>query len=303
MNSKDLGKAHWSGVRRPVASTILAIAAFLPLSPEAAPPLREYGAPTRIASMAEGLVVVSDFSEGMVHVVRRSDLAVVKTIDVDGQPVAVAWSRGRIYVGNETKGQVEAYNIGGQRVATYGVPGSIRLPNSIVVLEASDRLLVLDAYEKAIKAFTLDGVFLGTLTGPGAIGNPSAMSFDAGRQLLLVSDFGEFSSNMFRRAQARIRVLDLAGTETARIALKLSRPQGTAVDGRGHLFVVDSFLSRVHVLDASSGVELGIIGGLGGEAGQLDLPLDVHYSAMDDSILVTDSRNGRIAVFPLGVAP
>ena len=272
----------------------------VPLLSTAAPPLRQYATPTRIATMEGELLLVSDFDQGAVHMVRERDLAVVRSIPIDGQPVAVAWSRGRIFVGNETKGQVEAYNPGGKLVATFGEPGSIRLPNSIVVLESANKLLVLDVHEKTIKVFTLDGVYLYPLTAPGVLTNPSAMSFDADRQLLLVSDFGAFSSSLYRKAQSYVQVVDLDGNKLQRFSLNFSRPQGSAVDGKGRLFVVDSFLAQVHILDAANGTELGVIGGFGDGPGKLDLPLDVLYSPAEGTLLVTDSRNGRITVFNQG---
>ena len=284
-------------------AVFLAASVLAPTQSAAAPPVREYAAPARIAPMEGGLLLVSDFAEGLVHVVRASDLAIVRSIVIDGQPVGVAWSRGLILVGNETKGRVEAYNPGGQLVASYGEPGSIRLPNSIVVLEPAGKLLVLDAHEKAIKAFTLDGVYLGPLSPPGMLDNPSAMGFDASRGQVLVSDFGASTSSLFRKGQALVRVIDVEGVEIARFNLAFSRPQGLAADGKGRLYVVESFLAQVRILDAITGTELGVLGGFGSGPGELDLPLDVHYSPADGRLLVTDSRNGRIAAFSVGAAP
>ena len=286
-----------SAARMAVAAAVLAAGTAAP--GVAAPPLREYGAPARIAPMDGNLFLVSDFAEGAVHIVRARDLGIVRSVAIEGNPVGIAWSRGRIYVGNETKGQVEAYALDGKRVASYGLPGSIRLPNSVVVLEDSGRLLVLDAYDKSIKAFAIDGDYLGTLTPPGVLANPSAMGYDASRGYLLVSDFGAFSSSLFRKGQAYVRLFDLGGAEVARFSLAFSRPQGLAVDGKGRLFVVESFLGQVRVLDANTGTELGILGG----QGMLDLPLDAVYCAGIDSLLVTDSRNGRIAVLAPGAMP
>ena len=285
------------------AMALFAAGVVIPLASTAAPPLRQYAAPTRIATMEGELLLVSDFAQGAVHMVRKKDLTVARSIAIEGQPVAVAWSRGRIFVGNETKGQVEAYNPGGKLVATFGEPGSIRLPNSIVILEPANKLLVLDAYEKTIKVFTLDGVYLYPLTSPGVLTNPSAMSFDPDRQLLLVSDFGAFSSSIFGKAQSYVQVVDLDGNKLQRFNLNFSRPQGSAVDGKGRLFVVDSFLAKIHILDAANGKELGVLGGFGSDPGQLKLPLDVLYLPTDGNLLVTDSGNGRIAVFPQGATP
>lgn len=293
------------GMRILLRAAVLAsgiVAAATP-SASAAPPLRDFGAPMRIASMGAGLVVVSDFSDGAVHLLRSDDRSIVHSFGIDGRAAGIAWARGRIFVGNEAKGCVEAYSPGGALLATFGEPGSVRLPNALVAVEAADRLFVLDAYAKAVKAYTLDGTYLGPVTAPGVLVNPSAMGFDPDRQQLLVSDFGAFSSSLFRGAQSYVVMLDLAGAERGRLNVSFSRPQGLAVDSHGRLFVVDSFLAQVHVLDAATGAQLGVLGEAGSGPGQLDLPLDVFCCAADESLLVTDSRNGRIAAFPSGGAP
>ncbi len=259
--------------------------------------------PVRIALMPGARLLVSDFRAEAVHVVRERDLAVQRTIGVDGNPVAVAWGAGRIFVGNETKGRVEAYNLGGRLLTTYGAPGSILLPNAVAIDPESSRVMVLDSFEKVVKVFALDGTFLYPLTQAGALENPSAMSFDAARRLLLVSDFGGFSDNMFKKPTASVRYFDLNGTEQIRFNGLSARPQGLSADGFGHLYVVDSYESQVQVLDAASGALLGLLGAPGTGPGALNLPLDVVYSPGTDKLYVTDNQNGRIASFDRWVAP
>ena len=259
--------------------------------------------PVRIALMPGARLLVSDYRAEAVHVVDQRDLSVQRTMEVGGNPVAVAWGLGRIFVGNETKGRVEAYNLGGRLLTTYGAPGSILLPNAVAIDPESSRLMVLDSFEKVIKVFALDGTFLYPLTQAGALENPSAMSFDAARRLLLVSDFGTFSDNTFKKPTSSVRYFDLSGTEQIRFNAISARPQGLGVDGFGHLYVVDSYASQVQVLDAASGALLGMIGAPGTGPGALNLPLDVVYSPGTNKLYVTDNQNGRIASFDRWVAP
>lgn len=265
-------------------------------APVATPRLVE---PVRLALMPGARLLVSEYRTQTIKILDQRDLSVQWSLPVAGNPVAVAWGEGRIFVGNETAGRVEAYNFYGRLMTTYGAPGSILLPNAVVFDAESSRVMVLDSFEKVIKVFALDGTFLYPLTQTGALENPSAMSFDAARRLLLVSDFGGFSDNMFGKPSASVRYFDLSGTEQIRFNGLSARPQGLGVDGSGHLYVVDSYESQVQVLDAASGAPLGLLSA----PGNLNLPLDVVYSPGTNKLYVTDNQNGRIASFDRWVAP
>jgi DNA-binding beta-propeller fold protein YncE len=266
-------------------------------------------APVRIAAMQDTRLLVSDFAAGAIHIIDHRSMAIERSFAVAGNPVAVAWGMDRIFVGNETEGRVEVYNPRGKLIGTMGVPGSIRLPNSIAVDGAGSRVFVLDAFEKVVKIFSIDGMLLGTLTAPGALSAPTAMTFDAARGLVLVSDFGAFADSTFSKQNARIHVFDLSGNLLMQFTgivpgtttRTFERPQGLALDAAGRLYVVDSYQSQVHVLDAASGVPLGKLGSFGSEPGQLSLPLDV--CAVGTALYVTDNGNRRIATFPQWVTP
>ena len=269
-------------------------------APAMAPGLVE---PVRVALMPGARLLVSEYRTQTIKILDQRDLSVQWSLQVAGNPVAVAWGQDRIFVGNETAGRVEAYSFFGRLMTTYGAPGSILLPNAVAIDPESSRVMVLDSFEKVVKVFALDGTFLYPLTQAGALENPSAMSFDAARRLLLVSDFGGFSDNMFGKPSASVRYFDLNGNEQIRFNGVSARPQGLGVDGFGHLYVVDSYESQVQVLDAASGALLGLLGAPGAGPGTLNLPLDVVYSPGTDKLYVTDNQNGRIASFDRWVAP
>lgn len=294
---KCWGKGHRSGLLAAV-SALAALAgpgfASTVLSGDQPEPL---AAPVRIAQMPGGKLVVSDYSANSVFVVGMSDLALKKRISVAGHPVAVASGFGKIFVGNETMGRVEVYNPSGQFLYTLAGNGSIRLPNSIAVNELTEQVLVLDAHEKVIKVFAVDGTYLYPLTLPGALVNPMAMTLDVARGVLLVSDYGSFSSSLFRRPQPLIRLFDLTGNPLRTITGSFARPQGLTVDSAGRLYVVDCLEGEVQVLDLISGQRLKKLGGFGSEPGQLSFPLDVVVSEEAQLVFVTDNRNARIATF------
>ena len=275
----------------------LLLSAALYAEDRAQGPLRELATPVRVALMPGGRLLVSDYDARAIRVLSQLDLSVQRSFAIAGKPVAVAWGLGRIFVGNETLGRVEAYNLGGQLMATFGETGSILLPNAVAVDTESSLVMVLDAAAKVIKVFDLDGRFLLLLTQPGALENPSAMAFDPARQLVLISDFGAFSNSVFAKPKPFVRQFDLRGTEQIKFTGTFARPQGISVDDLGRLYVVDSYKSQVQVLDAASGVLLGVLGSLGSGPGELNLPLDVVYSAESGKLYVTDNRNHRITTF------
>jgi len=263
-------------------------------------------APVRIAAMPGDRLLVSDNTLQAIIVIDRKTLSVERTIPVGGRPVAVVWAEGRIFVGNETLGQVQIYSPDGRLTGNFGAPGSIGLPNALAYDDQTYEVLVLDALEKVVKVFTIEGQFLRLLTQPGALANPTAMSFDRTARRVLVSDFGTLAGSIFSRPKPVVHQLDLAGTEVAKIdgtgTGTFVRPQGLALDAAGRLYVVDSYDSRIYVFDAA-GAPLGNLGGFGGDPGQLSLPLDILDSPKDKTLYVTDHGNGRIAAFPEWVTP
>lgn len=263
-------------------------------------------APVRIAPMPGDRLLVTDNALESVLVIDRKSLSVERTIPVGGRPVGIAWGEGRIFVGNETLGQVQIYNLDGKLAGTCGEPGSIGLPNAIAFDDQTYEVLVLDALEKVVKVYSVEGQFLRLQTQPAAMTSPTAMTFDRAARRLLISDFGSLSGGVFTKPKPVVHHFDAAGTETARLegtaTRTFVRPQGIAIDGGGRLYVVDSYDSKIYVFDAA-GVPLGSLGGFGSDTGKMSLPLDVLYSPRDKTLYVTDHANGRIVTFPEWVTP
>ncbi len=122
--------------------------------------------PVRIAFMESGPLLATDYAGRSVCLLQRKSLKVLRCFSVEGKPLAVAWAKGLVYVGNETSGTVAVYNPAGKwRFDLGSEKGSVGLPTDIAVDERNGRLFVLDGRERSIKVFGLDGSRLFTITG------------------------------------------------------------------------------------------------------------------------------------------
>ena len=83
---------------------------------------------------------------------------------------------------------------------------------------------------------------------------------------------------------------------------RFSSPQGLAVDGLGHIFLVDCLIGRVLVLDRNTGATVKSLGtyGRSGAPGEMALPLDVVIDSRSKDVFVTNNHLGRIEVFVKG---
>ena len=256
--------------------------------------------PARIAFLAKGQLLVSDYGASSICVVDRADLSVLRCFTVAGRPLGTAWSQGRIYVGNEDAQRVELYTVTGKLIAAS--PENVAAPSDIAIDERIGRVFVVDTGDRNIKVMDLDGRLLYTITGNGStdsvLVHPVAIAVDPVRGELLVSDYGDPAF----RHRAAIRIFDYAGNFVAVISGRtggFSRPQGLAVaDGR--IYLADGLLGEVLVFDQASGARVGAFGSFGDGPGELMLPLDVVIDAGSRNVYVTNNRNGRIERFEMG---
>lgn len=264
---------------------------------------RVLGSPVRIAAMDNGPLLVTDYTARSVCMVNRTKLDVLRCFPIEGNPLAVAWVDGRVYVGNETTGAVEVYNPEGEWQFDLGSgKGTIKKPTDMAVDENSRKIFVTDGNEKNIKVFSFNGVWLytitGTLWGAERLVNPTGIALDAVQGEVFVSDYGDPA----QRFPARILVFDLDGNYLRSIpgrAGGFSRPQGLAVEG-DRLFVADSMLGAILVFDRATGTKVKTLGSFGSGPGQLMLPLDVLALAATGDVFVTNNRNSRVERFAEG---
>ena len=132
------------------------------------------------------------------------------------------------------------------------------------------------------------------------LAKPTGIAVDVTRQEVLVADYGDTESGIYPRVQ----IFDYNGTLLSSISgragmmgNRFSRPQGLAVDGEGHIFMVASWLGRVMVFDREAGAELASLGTYGTDPGQLALPLDIVINADSKDVFVTNNRPRRVEVY------
>ena len=260
----------------------------------------QLGSPVRLAQAGNGNLVVTDYEAKAVVTINPGKLNIVKRFSVAGRPLGIAWSRGRIYVGNETTGTVEVYNPAGKWLYDLGGgKGTVKQPRDIAVERAHGRVFVIDGEENSVKVFDARGPLLDVI-GKGQLINPTGIALDVAQRQVLVSDYGDPAAG-----RARIAIFDYAGNPAGEISgadrrAGFSRPQGLAVAGSGHVFVVDGVLGEVLVFDRISGERVKTLGGFGNEPGQLRLPLDIVIHPVSNDVFVTNNRLRRVEVFTRG---
>lgn len=261
--------------------------------------------PVRLAVAGKGTLLVSDYRQKAVLVIDDRSLAVRRRLAVTGRPLAVGWAAGRLYVGNETTGLVEVYNEGGKLLTRFGETGAV--PSDLAVDAGSGAVFVVDSAARLVRVYDGAGNILRFIGGPAAdnrLYRPTGIVLDEAGQQVLVSDFGSPEAGI----APRVMVYDYTGAFRRLIpgtvnsgmlgsTALFSRPQGMALDGRGHLYLVDSLLGQVLVLDLQSGALVKTIGSFGTAPGELQLPLDVIIDGDGADLLVTNNRSGRIERF------
>lgn len=154
-------------------------------------------------------------------------------------------------------------------------------------------LYVADVRAHDIKVFDGQGTHLHTLGGPGT---------DPGRfnapSHLAVSKQGVYVTDTFN---ARVQHLNPAGEPLEIIGARglyvgnLVRPKGVALDGAGHVYVVESYYNRMLVFTAD-GRFLMPLATDNSALGRLYLPADVLVDNQQRVYLV-DMFNGRVLIF------
>ncbi|MFQ5791704.1 MAG: NHL repeat-containing protein [Acidobacteriota bacterium] len=265
--------------------------------------------PVRVALASRRILLVSDYREKAIIALKRPSLRPVWTLAVPGRPSGIASTKRRLFVGNETTGSVEVYNMAGTWLYDLGgEKGNVQQPTDIAIDSGRGLVFVVDGHDKVIKVFDVAGPLVRTISEPGPelhqLAHPTGIALDKINQQVLVSDYGDPATGL----SARVQIYDYTGEHVGAIVgndvvpqeYRFSRPQGLAVDGRGRIFLVDSLLGQVLVFDRASGTGVKILGSYGSDPGQLLLPLDVVLAARSKDVFVTNNRSGRVEVFSKG---
>jgi len=200
---------------------------------------------------------------------------------------------GGLFVADAELGAVFRLDAKGQPLAAIG-RGLLKRPTGLARDPASGRLFVADTYAHDIKVFDATGTLQRTIgrrgSGDGEFNFPTHLAFARGE--LYVTDtlnnriqvFGAEDGQPVRRFGARgLYVGDLV------------RPKGVAVDGEGHVYVVESYYDSLLVFTAS-GEFLMPIGGTGTATGRFYLPAGVWVDP-GNRVYVADMFNGRVVLF------
>ena len=257
----------------------------------------DLASPVRIAEMGD-LLIVSDYREKAVFLLNKLKLKSVRSFPVKGAPLAVAYTGGRILVGNETEKRIEMYNPAGNNLGVFGGSrGNRILARDMAMDERSDTLFVVDGLDRTVKLFDREGTLIQTIMSRDIV-NPAGIAIDAERSELYVSDYGDPAL----KNPALVHVFDYSGNLRRALSGQragFSRPQGMSFS-EDHLFLADGVLGKVLVLDSSTGSLAKTLGSFGAEPGQLMLPLDVVIDRLTKDVYVTNNRPGRIERFPGG---
>lgn len=268
--------------------------------------------PIRITLLDSGNIAVSEYAQQKVVILDRKTLARKSELEINGNPLGLAWVNEQLYVGNDTTSLVEIYTQ--QRSGKWRLTGSLGGPNQLIpepsdlaVDETNERLFVLSGELGAVLAYSLNGQLLGTLGTEGdaqeCLHTPTAIAVNPFMREVLVSDYG----NPALGERPAIKIFDYEGNflaglcgDSTQEGFLFSRPQGVTVNEADQIFLADALLGQVLVFDRVTLLGIGTLGAYGTDSGELRLPLDVTIDEATMDALVTNNRLGRVEIFSEG---
>lgn len=208
-------------------------------------------------------------------------------------PVGVAvGARGEVYVADAALGFVARLDAKGGPAGTIG-KGLLRRPTGLARDPSRGLLFVADTGAHDVKVFDEAGGLVRVIgrrgEEPGELNYPTHLAWARGE--LYVTD----------TMNSRVQVFDAGGAPLARrigsrglYVGDLVRPKGVAVDGEGHVYVVEGYHDHLLVF-GREGEFLLPIGGTGQETGRFYLPAGIWIDARN-RVFVADMFNGRVVV-------
>lgn len=180
---------------------------------------------------------------------------------------------------------------------SFGGPGSgpaeLNLPLGVSV-DRDGIVYVADTFNHRVQRFDADGTYLGQIgaegSGPGSFSSPFDVEIDGDGRLLVADTGNRRVQRLDPETGAVEAILGTPGSGPGRLAA----PTGIAPLG-DDVMVVDRDNTHIHRYGAD-GTLLEEWGVRGGEAGQLQTPLDLTVGE-GGSVFVADAGNNRVQRF------
>lgn len=293
-----------------VAAVIsLPVASYAATSPTAValtPLTQGLRAPVKIALDVDGNIYVADQRvRGIVkYNAYGEQLSVIRT---SAAPSGLAVAQdGSLLVGQGAF--VVRYNIAsGLEVARFS-DGKLQSAAGIAVDDITGYVYVVDSLANQIVSFTASGVF-DKFMAAGQLTTPTGIAFDKVSRLLVVSDTYGNKVKCFDLNGAFVKSIGdvLPGGKTAIYGgavspLMFTAPVAVAFEYSQDLsatvrtYVVDAYQGTVKVIDSATSGFLSYIGTSGTANGQLMVPSDATYDAINKRLLVVNGF-GNITIY------
>jgi DNA-binding beta-propeller fold protein YncE len=178
--------------------------------------------------------------------------------------------------------------------AILSADGTVTQPVGVAV--SGDRLYVADGRRGLVDVLTRDGSHIATI-GAGFLKAPAYVAVGPVDGRLYVTDRERDQVVVFSATGKLVRVLGPGGIDPTSTAFPSWRPLGIGFAPDGTLYVTDTSDSQQVVVFSPIGRRIGAFG-QGLPAGRTGEPLSFANGvcATDDTVLVTDSNNGRVLV-------
>lgn len=234
----------------------------------------------------KGKIYIADPGLGAVIVIDLATRKFEYIHDSEGGPLQAPMGifvaeNGYKYIADAGRGQVLVLDETDKFIRAYGKKGQFR-PLSVAV--RGDRVYVVDVHESEIEVLDKESGDViekigGTGNDEGRFQWPTRVILDPGGDGIFVTDFLNFRIQKLDPDGRFIRQIGENGTWPG----ATPRPKGIAVDGDGHLYVVDGGFEMVQIFDSNSAQVLMSFGKFGPEPGGNWLPsgVSVDYENME----------------------
>ena len=243
---------------------------------------------------AEGQPITgSPFSIAAKSSVERLGLPIL-TIEGLAHPWGVAVNqRGEVMVTEKTGCRVSVFSPNGEKVRSFGTPGSdlgqFNHPFGVAV-DHEGNILVADGWNNRIQKFTTKGRFLASVSGP-LRGKPCGIAVNATNKKIYVTDRNNHHLQVLNSDLTFSNTFGKKGTGSG----QFNDPRCIACDSTGNVYVVDHDNNRIQVFTAD-GKFLRMFGKYGQREGELGLPCGIAIDT-SDMVYVSEKGNQRVSVF------